>query len=126
MEGQLLLSGHGILDYSVREICNIAYYLITKQFPQPQGEDDPSVEEQIELFEERIGQRISSEHKAEQAMRAGLIAMGIDPDAKPELSPELKAKLEEDAMRNSSDEQIMFGGNIDREQRGKKIKDKEF
>lgn len=55
-----------------------------------------------------------------------MIAMGKDPDEVPELSPLLKAKMEEDALRNSSDEQIMFGGNVDREQRGKKIEDKEF
>lgn len=59
-------------------------------------------------------------------MRAMMIAMGKDPDEVPELSPLLKAKMEEDAQRNSTDEQIMFGGSIDREQRGKKIKDEDF
>lgn len=88
---------------------------------QPGGEDDPTVEEQIEQFEEQIGQRVSADTKAEEMMRQSMLLRGLDPDAKPELSPELAAKLENDAMY--SDKDIYFGGNMDKEQRGKKVKE---
>lgn len=96
----------------------MAYYHHVSTIQPPAGDDDPSVEEQIEKFEEEIGQRVSAESKAEQMMRASLIARGIDPDAKPEISPELAAKLEEDAMKSDKD---IFFGNMDREFKGKKI-----
>jgi len=102
----------------VRELCNMAYYHHTSQF-EDGGEDGPSVQEQVEKFEENIGQRISTSTKAEKMMRESMILRGLDPDAKPELSPELAAKLEHDALYSEKD--IYFGGNMDREQRGKKI-----
>lgn len=82
-------------------------------------EGGPSIEEQIERFEEQIGQRVSAESVAEEKFRASMIARGLDPDAKPELSPELAAKLEEDRMR--SDEEIFFGDS-NREFRGRKVR----
>lgn len=102
----------------------MAYYYHVEKI-QPGGEDDPTVEEQIEQFEEQIGQRVSASTKAEEMMRQSMLLRGLDPDAKPELSPELAAKLENDAMY--SDKDIYFGGNMDKEQRGKKVKeDKDF
>jgi len=58
-------------------------------------------------------------------MRARMIAMGLDPDAKPELSPELAAKIEQDRARMATDDELMFGGAAyeGKEIRGKKIKD---
>jgi hypothetical protein len=100
----------------------MAYFYHVEKI-QPGGEDDPTVEEQIETFEEQIGQRVSASSKAEEKLRASLIARGIDPDAKPELSPELAAKLEQDSMM--SDKDIFFSGNPDREFRGKEIKAKD-
>jgi hypothetical protein len=97
----------------------MAYYHHVSQI-QPAGEEDPSVEERIEIFEELIGQRVSANTKAEEMMRASLIARGIDPDAKPELSPELAAKLEQDGMRSDTD--IFFSGNLDKEFKGKQVK----
>jgi hypothetical protein len=87
---------------------------------QPGGEDDPTVEEQIELFEEKIGQRKAASTIAEEMMRQSMILRGLDPDAKPEISPELAARLEQDGMR--SDEDIFFSGNMDKEFRGKQVK----
>ena len=57
-------------------------------------------------------------------MRSRMIMMGLDPDAKPEISPELQAKLDEDRARMASDDELMFGGVAyeGREIRGKKIK----
>jgi hypothetical protein len=101
----------------------MAYFHQVEQI-QPGGEDDPTVEEQIEAFDENIGQRISAGTKAEEMMRQSMILRGLDPDAKPELSPELAAKLENDALY--SDKEIFFG-DTNREFRGKKIKgDKDF
>jgi hypothetical protein len=96
----------------------MAYYHHVSQI-QPGGEDDPTVEEQIEIFEERIGQRVSSSTQAEKMMRDSLIARGIDPDAKPELSPELAARLEQDGMRSDTD--IFFSGDLSREFKGKPV-----
>lgn len=102
----------------------MAYYHHVSQI-QPGGEDDPTVEEQIEQFEEQIGQRVSSSSIAEEMMRQSMILRGLDPDAKPELSPELAAKLENDALY--SDKDFFFSGDHGKEQRGKKIKgDKDF
>jgi hypothetical protein len=102
----------------------MAYYHHVSQL-QPGGEDDPTVEEQIITFEEKIGQRISSATIAEEMMRQSMILRGLDPDAKPELSPELAAKLENDALY--SDKDFFFAGDHSKEQRGKKIKgDKDF
>lgn len=123
VEGQLLVqAGKGISEFTVREIANIAYYLIASKFEPPASDDDPSVEEQIGIFEEKIWQRVPAEYKAEKAMREKLAAMGIDPDAKPELSPELQAKLDED--RERTNEELYFSGALDegKEFRGKKIK----
>lgn len=103
----------------------MAYYYHVEKFPVPSSDDDPTVEEQIEIFEENIGQRVSASSKAEEMMRQSMILRGLDPDAKPELSPELAAKLENDALY--SDKDVYFAGNLDKEQRGKKIKgDKDF
>jgi hypothetical protein len=99
----------------------VAYYHHVSQIQPPQEEDGDTIEEQTEKFEEAIGQRVSAESRAEQLMRASLIARGIDPDAKPVLSPELAAKLEEDAMK--SDKDLFFSGVLDsgKEFKGKKI-----
>jgi hypothetical protein len=96
----------------------MAYYHHVSGFQPPQEEDADTIDEQIVKFEEAIGQRMSSEKKAEEMMRASLIARGIDPDAKPEISPELAAKLEEDSMKSDKD---IFFGDMNREFRGKKI-----
>lgn len=101
----------------------MAYYHHISQFEPPVEEGGDTVEEQILKFEENIGQRISSEAKANELFRASMIARGLDPDAKPELSPELAAKLEEDAMKSDTD--IFFNG-IDREIRGRKLDDKDY
>lgn len=57
-------------------------------------------------------------------MRERMIAMGLDPDAKPEISPELAAKLEEGKAQMASDEELMFGGAAydGKEIRGRQIK----
>jgi hypothetical protein len=123
-EGKLLWSGQRITDFTIRELANMAYFYHVDMIQPPSSEEDPSVEEQIELFEEKIGQRVSATSKAEEMMRAGLIARGIDPDAKPEISPELAAKLEEDEMKSDTD--IFFSGAMDREFRGRKFTDKDY
>lgn len=97
----------------------MAYYYHVSQI-EPGGEDDPTVEERIEIFEEQIGQRISTATVAEEMMRQSMILRGLDPDAKPELSPELAARLDNDAMY--SDKDVYFAGNLDKEQRGKPVK----
>ena len=97
----------------------MAYYHHVEKI-QPGGEDDPTVEEQIEVFEENIGQRVSASTIAEEMMRQSMILRGLDPDAKPELSPELAARLENDAMRSDND--LYFSGATDREMRGKPVK----
>lgn len=97
----------------------MAYYHHVEKLV-PGGEDDPTVEEQIELFEENIGQRISASSIAEEMMRQSMILRGLDPDVKPELSPELAARLEQDGMRSDTD--IFFSGNLDKEFKGKQVK----
>lgn len=103
----------------------MVYYHHVSQFSAPSDDDDPSVEEQISLFEEQIGQRVKAEFRAEQMVRQMLIAQGIDPDAKPELSPELAAKMAYDAERSNDD--LFFSGDLEsgREFRGKKVKPKD-
>lgn len=118
-EGKLLWSGHKIEDFTIRELANMAYYHHVEKLV-PGGEDDPTVEEQIELFEENIGQRISASSIAEEMMRQSMILRGLDPDVKPELSPELAARLEQDGMRSDTD--IFFSGNLDKEFKGKQVK----
>lgn len=100
----------------------MAYYRITKQFQAPADEDDETVEEQIEVFEEKIGQRKSSDTRAQEMLRATMIARGVDPDTVPELSPELRAKMEQDALQSNQD--LFFSGALDsgKEIRGKKVK----
>lgn len=121
-------SGKGVTEYTIREICNIAYFLITDKFPAPNSDDDPPLEEQIEIFEEQIGQRIKSEVKANKALRERMIMLGMDPDVKPEISPELQAKMDADAGIMKTDDDLMFGGDAweGKEVRGKKVKDGEF
>lgn len=124
-EGKVLTEhGRGLSDFTIRELCNLVYFHHVNQFQQPSDEDDPDIAEQIEIFEEKIGQRVSSSTKAEAALRNLMILQGKDPDAKPELSPELAARMEEDALRMASDEEIMF--NYDKyagkELRGKAVK----
>jgi hypothetical protein len=108
----------------VREICNIAYYLIASKFQPPNSDDEPDIEEQLVQFEENIGQRVKAEVRANKLLRERLIVMGIDPDAKPELSPELAAKIEQDKARMETDEELMWNGTAweGKEIRGKKIK----
>lgn len=112
----------------MRELCNLWSWYHIRSFPPPRDEDDPTVEEQIELFAEKIGQAVNAEARAEKMMRERLIVMGIDPDAKPELSPELQAKIDRDRAVMASDEELMFGGAAweGKEIRGKKVKDEEF
>lgn len=108
----------------------MVYYHHVDQIQPPQDEDSPGIEEQIEIFEEKIGQRKSSSAKAMEAMRNLMLLQGKDPDAKPELSPELAARMEEDAVRMASDEEIMFnpGKYEGKELQGKKVtpSDKDF
>lgn len=108
----------------------MVYYHHVSQFQQPDSDDEPDIDEQIEIFEERIGQRVPSDVKALKAMRNMMILRGLDPDAKPELSPELQARMNEDAIRMASDEEIMFnpGAYEGKELTGKPIKasDKDF
>lgn len=104
-------------------MCNIVSWHHVSQIQPPQSEDDPDIEEQIELLAEKIGQIKSAESRAQELMRERLILMGIDPDAKPEISPELQAKMDADAERMMGDEELYFGGHTDKEIRGKKIKD---
>lgn len=120
----MLWSGNRFTDYTIREICNMVYFHHVSQFQQPSDDDDPNIEEQIELFEEKIGQRVKAEVRAEKLMRERMIMMGMDPDAKPVLSPELQAKMADDSIRMASDEELMFGGAAweGKEVRGKKVK----
>lgn len=120
-------AGKGVSEYTVREIANIAYFLITEKFEQPTTEDGKTIQEQLEIFEERIWQRVPAEYKAEKALRERLIAMGVDPDAKPELSPELAAKLKQDEILMKSDEELFFSGDLHsgKEMRGKKLRPKD-
>lgn len=101
----------------------MVYYHHVDRIQPPQDEDDPGVEEQVEIFEEKIGQRVSSSSKAIEAMRNLMILQGKDPDAAPELSPELQRKMAEDAVRMASDEEIMFnsGKYEGKELHGKKV-----
>jgi len=101
----------------------MAFYHHVKDIQPPAEEDGDTVEEQIIKFEENIGQRISSEAKAMARFRESMIARGLDPDAKPELSPELKAKLEEDAMKSDKD---IFFGDVSREFAGRKLNDRDY
>lgn len=131
VEGQLLLTtGKDITQFTVREIANIAYHLITSKFQPPSEDGEPSIEEQIELFDEKIGQKKSAEAKALEALRQNMIMRGIDPDVVPELGPELKAKLEADAAKMATDEDLMWGDGLyaGKEIRGKKVDpfDEEF
>lgn len=119
-EGKLLWSGHRIEDFTTRELANMAYYHHVDQLKPPSAEDEPTVAEQIELFEENIGQRVSASSIAEEMMRQSMILRGLDPDAKPELSPELAARLEQDGMRSDTD--IFFSGDLTKEFRGKQVK----
>jgi hypothetical protein len=102
--------------------------MITEKFPAPNSDDDPTIEEQLEIFEEQIGQRVKSEFKAERAMRERMILMGMDPDAKPEISPELQAKMDADAGIMKTNSELMWGGDAweGKEIKGAKVKDGEF
>lgn len=97
---------------------------IISQFKPPEEEGGDSVGDQIERFEEEIGLRVSAESKAQEMVRASMIARGIDPDAKPELSPELQAKMQEDAMKEMSDKDLFFSdrAHSGREFMGQRIK----
>jgi len=101
----------------------MAYYHHVSAFRPPSEEGQPTVDEQIVTFEEAIGQRVSAESRANEMFRASMIARGMDPDAKPELSPELAAKLERDAMMSDSD--VFFSGDTDREFKGRKFEDRD-
>lgn len=100
----------------------MAYSHHVNRFEPSAEEDGPTIEEQIERFEEQIGQRVSAETKAMAQFRAAMIAQGLDPDAKPELSPELAAKIADDAMLSDRD---IFFGDTNREFMGQKIKAKD-
>lgn len=110
IERYTLPQGFTILDYTIREICNMVHGHIVADFRPPEDEDGDSIPDQIAQFEEKIGLRVSAETKAMELARASMIARGIDPDAVPELSPELKAKMEEDAMKDMSDKELFFSG----------------
>lgn len=111
-EGYVLeaTGGKGVSDLTIREICNLWSWYHVKSLPSPESEDDPSVEEQVELFAEKIWQQVPAEVKAEKLMRERLVAMGIDPDVKPEISPELAAKMAESAERSNDD--LYFSGDL--------------
>jgi hypothetical protein len=99
----------------------MAYYHHVSKLQPGHKDEDPTIEEQIELFEEQIGQRISATTKAEEMMRQSMILRGLDPDAKPELSPELAARLEQDAMKSDTD--VFFAGDLNREFKGKPVRE---
>lgn len=101
----------------------MAFWHHVSGFQPPQEEGGDTIEEQIVKFEESIGQRVSSEAKATKLFRDSMIARGLDPDAKPEISPELAAKMEEDAMKSDTD--IFFNG-TDREIKGRKLEDRDY
>lgn len=100
----------------------MAYDHHISRIQAPMDDDSPSVEEQILSFEESIGQCVSSTTKANEMMRASMIMRGLDPDAEPEISPELAARLADDAMKSDTD--LFFSGALDsgKEFRGKKLK----
>lgn len=85
--------GRGILTFSVREICNIAYSIIVEdlekmwwaQFSHPNTDLEKlgSIEETVERFEERIGLRINPEDIAMEQHKAMLKAKGIEWDNTP-------------------------------------------
>lgn len=79
------------------------------------------MEEQVDLFAEKIYQKVPAEAKANQLLRESLILRGIDPDAQSELSPELAAKLAEGNERSNDD--LYFSGDLHagKEFKGKKI-----
>ena len=81
--------GKGVTELTVREMCNLWSWYHVKQIQAPQSEDDPSVEEQVNMFAEKIRLKEPAELRAEKLLRQRLILMGIDPDVKPEISPEL-------------------------------------
>lgn len=101
----------------------MAFYHHVKDLQPPQEEGGETIEEQIVKFEENIGQRVSAEAKAMAVFRESMIARGLDPDAKPALSPELAAKLEEDAMKSDKD---IFFGDVSREFTGRKLNDGDY
>lgn len=101
----------------------MAYYHHVSQLNPPSSDDEPTLEEQIIEFEEQIGQRVSAEAKANKLLRESMIARGLDPDAVPEISPELAAKMEEDAMKSDKD---IFFGDTGREFKGRKLGEKDY
>lgn len=101
----------------------MVYQHHVSQFRPPEDEDQPSIEDQIQDFDEKIGQCISAEKKALAKFREAMIAMGMDPDAKPEISPELQAKMDRDAMMSNTD--IFFNG-LDGEIRGRQLRGKDY
>lgn len=60
-----------------------------------------------------------------EAWRNMMIVTGKDPDAEPELSPELRAKMEEDALANMSDHDLFFNdrAHTGKEFMGQKLKE---
>lgn len=100
----------------------MVYYYHVSGFQGPVEDDDPTIEEQIEKFDEDIGQSVSAEARAEELFRQSMIARGLDPDVKPELPPELAAKMEEDEMKSDKD---IFFGDTTREFRGKPVRESE-
>lgn len=104
----------------------MVYWKFVKEFKPYKNENDDviDVEEQIAEFDTKIGQAKNPETDAQKMVRAMLIAQGKDPDAQ-EMSPELKARIEQDAMR--SDEELFFSGALHsgKELKGRKIKPSE-
>ena len=101
----------------------MAYDHHVSRFQPPASEDGASIEDQIQDFDEKIGQCVAAETIAMEKFRATMIARGMDPDAKPELSPELQAKMERDAM--TSDTDVFFSG-LEGEIRGRQLKGKDY
>jgi hypothetical protein len=112
-------------DFTIRELANMTYEHHVSQFQPPEDEDQPSIEEQINKFDEKIGQCVPADKKAMAKFRAMMIANGMDPDAKPELSPELKAKMDRDTQASNID--LLFSDALDgREQRGRQLRGSDY
>ncbi len=103
-------------------MCNIVYHAITRNFQATEDEHGDKIDrqEQVERFEVDIGQRVNPEHVAVQKVREMLIAMGKDPDAQPELTPEQVADMNKNRVK--TDDDVMWGEGNDFEIKGRRLK----
>lgn len=59
------------------------------------SEEDPTVDEQIRDFEEKIGERVNPQNRALEAWRNAMLLMGKDPDNM-EMPPEIAERIARD------------------------------